>query len=518
MAHRTTSSNVILLISSMDKDTLPALTLDVALSLISELREQLARYEQQLNGAVFMPAEQVGLIENCQSALKIRKVEVVLSKPSDIATRLRSAWFGRFYINYLKQYALVRQVVMWLWRNGYPVYVNHVAILFGNKKAKRWRQLIRLSEFAKKNGIPTCKLVDSAIIELTMPKVFPVSDQCYLESHDDRNRFPEILVATINNATIYGGTNLVLLDGQVVCHDLYDFERDSTSEELHGRILINPRSGRVRWLMQDETPESVAVVATFVDACAGNYAHWMTEVLPRIALFCAEELFHGVPIVVNDNLHRNIMESLFLVAGSEREIITLPINRALAVEKLYLTSVTGYVPFGQRTNKLAEHSHGLFSPRALELLRNLLIANPEEKVGEIWPENIFLRRNSGARKVTNAAEIEKLLVARGYVIVEPDKLTFRQQVQLFKNAKIVVSATGAALANAIFCKPGTQVAVLMSKHENMIYRYWSNMLAPIQVKVSYCLGNIIENQDLGIHGDFLVDVGQLDALLANFVK
>jgi capsular polysaccharide biosynthesis protein len=511
----------------MDKNTPSARALDVDLRVISELREELSRHEQlrgknmacllpELGASVFMPAVQAGVIEHFKICLKIRKVEAVPSKPSDIATRLRSAWFGRFYTNHLKQYALVHQVVMWLWRNGYPVYVNHVAILVGNKKAKRWRQLTRLSEFAKKNGIPTCKLVDAALVEIPVPKVFPVSDQCYLESPHDRNRFPEIIVATINSATIYGGTNLVLVDGEVVCHDLYDFNRDSTSEELHGRTLINPKSGRVRWLMQDETPESVAVAATFVDACAANYAHWMTEVLPRIALFCAEEQFHGVAIVVNDGLHKNIMESLFLVAGAEREIITLPIGRALAFNVLYLTSVTGYVPFGQRTNKLAEHSHGLFSPHALELLRDTLIAIPEEGIGDIWPEKIFLRRNSGTRKVINAAEVERMLVTEGYVIVETDKLTFMQQIQIFKNARMIISATGAALANAVFCKPGTQVAVLMSKHENMIYRYWSNMLAPIQVKVSYVLGNIVENRDLGIHGDFLVEAGLLNDLLVSF--
>lgn len=513
----------------MNKNYPPVLTLDEALSIISELREVVARHEQQLAkimaclapevaASVFMPAEQVGLIENFQSSLKIRKVEAVLSKSSDLVTKLRSAWFGQFYINHLKQYALVRRVVMWLWRNGYPIYVNHFAILLSNKNKKRWLPLTKQSVFAKKSGIPTSILVDSDLVETPEPNVYPFGDKIYLESPNDRYKFPEIVVATINNAITHGGTNLVLVDGEVVCHDLYDFERDNTSEELHGRIMINPASKRVRWLMHDETPESVAVAATFVDACAANYAHWMTEVLPRIALFCAEEQFHGVPIVVNDGLHKNIMESLFLVAGAGREIITLPIGRALFVDKLYLTSVTGYVPFGQRTNKPADHSHGLFSPYALELLRDLMVAIPEEGGGEIWPEKIFLRRNSGARKVTNSAEVEKLLVAQGYVIVATDKLTFMQQIRLFKNAKMIISATGAALANAVFCKPGTQVAVLMSKHENMIYRYWSNMLTPLQVKVSYVLGNIVENRDLGIHGDFLVDVGHLNDLLVDFGK
>ena len=135
---------------------------------------------------------------------------------------------------------------------------------------------------------------------------------------------------------------------------------------------------------------------------------------------------------------------------------------------------------------------------------------------EVWPEKIFLRRNSGTRKVTNAADLEKMLVARGYVLVEPEKLTFLQQVQLFKNAKEIVAPTGAAISNAIFCAPEAQVAILMGKHQNMIYKYWLNMLAPLRVKVFYVLGNIVESRDLGIHSDFFVNPADLVELLEAF--
>jgi hypothetical protein len=45
----------------------------------------------------------------------------------------------------------------------------------------------------------------------------------------------------------------------------------------------------------------------------------------------------------------------------------------------------------------------------------------------------------------------------------------------------------------------------MAKHKNMIYRYWCNLLTPIQVHVSYVLGNIRDYRGMGIHGNFLID-------------
>jgi hypothetical protein len=231
----------------------------------------------------------------------------------------------------------------------------------------------------------------------------------------------------------------------------------------------------------------------------------MTEVLPRIALFCADERFRGVPIVIDDGLHRNIMESLLLVTGADREIIALPSGKALAVDQLHVTSAAGYVPFGRRTSRLPDHSHGVFSPGALEKLRDQLSALGQETKDEAWPQKIYLRRASSTREIINAAEVEKLLVARGYVIVEPEKLTFLQQLQVFRNARAIVAPTGGSLCNAISCKRGTHVVVLMAKHKKMIYRYWCNLLTPIQVHVSYVLGNIKDYRGMGIHGNFLIN-------------
>ena len=58
----------------------------------------------------------------------------------------------------------------------------------------------------------------------------------------------------------------------------------------------------------------------------------------------------------------------------------------------------------------------------------------------------------------------------------------------------------------------------MSKHKDMIYGYWSNLLSPFGIRVSYVLGSIIENHDRGIHGDFAVDADCINDLLEGFEK
>lgn len=448
------------------------------------------------------------MVDATQTSPRIRKISPP-HEHRDSYSRLRNSWPGQLYINYLKQYAIVRGGVHWAWRNLFPIYTRLMLYMAAKYP------LTKLSVFISQNNLASYKLEDSSLVSAPSSLVFPTSDYGYLVAPHDQFTFPEIVLTTINSAVVYGESNLVMADGKTICHDLYDFARDYTSEELHGRALVNPKTRSIKWRFHDDAPESIPAAASFVDACAPNYAHWLTEVLPRIALFCSDARFKDIPIVVNDGLHNNLMASLLLVAGTEREIITLPIGRAMNIAKLYLVSPTGYVPFDRRTDKLSGHSHGIFSPRALERLRDTLITFDQEMTKNLWPEKIFLRRNSGARNIDNATELEKIMVDHGYTLIDPGSLSFPEQIQLFKNAKEIVAPTGAALANAIFCTKGTHIVVLMAKHEKMIYRYWVNMLSPLQLRVSYVLGNIGGQKGLGIHGNYSVDPTHLLNALAS---
>ncbi len=374
-------------------------------------------------------------------------------------------------------------------------------------------KLTPLNKYIKKNILQTYQLMDGVIIKAFCPPTFPRVDQKYLLPSKQKYYFPEICVTQLKKATIYGGTNFVLSsEKNIIYHDLYDLKKDYTSEELHKRISIDTNGKYARWLFYDNEPKYFSKAAIFLDACAINYAHWLTEVLPRIALFCSDYRFMAIPIVINDGLHENIIESLFRVVDVEREIITCPLNRAIIVEELYITSPTGYVPFQRRTTTRLEHSHGEFSSKALEFMRNKINIQFTNDVTQTYPDKIFLRRNSSSRNIDNVFELEMFLVSQGYVIIETEKLSFTHQIQLFKNANIIIAPTGAALANAIFCKPGTQVMVLMAKHKNMIYRYWCNILCPIKIAVTYILCDMVSNENLDspdIHGNYIVNIKEV---------
>ncbi len=447
-----------------------------------------------------------------QVALKYMQVKSARPEEYNGIIRLQSTWLGKFYRRYLKRYTYIRLIAHWLWRNGYPLYLNYFALILCPKKEDRWRRIIKLSHLAKKRRLAIKTVSCEAVVETPMPETPSGEDLSYLISPHDRYVFPEIYIATLKSVLVYGGTNLVMAGNDVICHDLNDFERDYTSEELHGRILIDSKHSRIRWLMHDKFPGFLPVAASFVDACAPNYAHWMTEVLPRVAMFCSQAEYKHVPLIVNDGLHSNILESLNAFAGSDREIYLLPIGQAIAVEKLYMTSVAGYVPFEPRTVEIKGHSQGMFSSTAFEKIRNNEFVSSSSAPSD-WPKKIYIRRPTGGRCVTNGVEIEQMLVSVGFTSVNPERLSFLEQVKLFSNAEVVVASSGSALANIIFCSSAAKIYILISKYPGTAYWYWQNIARASGKTITYVFGEISENDARGIHADFSVDRDKLISVI-----
>ena len=449
------------------------------------------------------------------SEISISETEKITptSQAMDKLTIIKNSLFGKFYISYLKPIPLVRNLMFWLWRTGYPFYLNHISLFFQNKQTHKLRSLVTINHFISQMNISTIHLLNAETILTPIPEHFSNSKKDVLVSPHDQYTFPDILLTTIKNGMVYGGTNLTLLEEEVICHDLYNFETDYTSEELHHRTLINPRKNQIRWLLHDSSPQKILTAAAFTDACAPNYAHWLTEVLPKIALFCSRSEFKSIPIIINDDLHENIMESLSYIV-QDREVIKLPIGYGIMVEELLLISATGYVPFDRRSEAIALKSHGQFSAQSFQILRQQVANIPVSLIKDSWPEKIYIRRNSGIRKVTNSQEVEKFLKSQEYVVVEPEKLSFSQQVQLFAHAKSIVASSGAALANLIFLPENAEIIVLIGEYPNTSYWYWQNMACASGNVIKYVFGKIL-SKSAGIHADFEINIDDLKSSLNN---
>ena len=381
--------------------------------------------------------------------------------------------------------------------------------LYRTRSLDPWMPIISQSQLCDADPSAVTPLLPAEEITPLQPHVFPSEAAKHFECGDTTHfTFPKVFALTLQDATVYGGTNLVRHQAKMVRHDLMNLSQDATSEELHGRMSVSTKRQAIRWLQNDLNPEKLDEAASFVDACALNYAHWITEVLPRIAVFCEYPEFANIPIIINNGLSNSQIESLALIVGPSREVIALSEKRAVQVRKLHVVSPTGYLPFGQRKTHSPLYTHGIFSSQSVGIMRQKILAALSSPSQDM-PSKVYLPRPINRRGIVNSAEVERCLVENGYIAVYPERLSFMDQVLLFAQAESIIGATGAAFANLVFTNPSTKICVMTGCHPHAPYGYWQNIATTIGNRIRYLIGSDIP----AVHSNFSVDIALLKAAL-----
>ncbi len=415
-------------------------------------------------------------------------------------------FFTSLYKKYVKPYGWLRTFILYIFKFIYPIFLSFLALL-KNHSNLRWRKLLTLSKYVEEQKCEKFPIHSREKITFgSALDVYPKSKSYLIESFSEKESFfPEIYITNISEAIVIGGTSLISAGNYVVSHDFLDLNEELTSEEIHRFIVINKNYSKVRLTSTENISDLILpVAATFLDACSSNYAHWMSEILPKILIFSQDERFKDVPIVVDANLHTNLVDSLLMVVGKTRQIYMLERKVSLKVCKLYVVSSVGYVPFGNRLNTNNNKFHGVFSKFSLLKLKGTLNSFVDCSFKHNFPNKIYLNR-FGLRTLSNFEMIGKIVCEKKFVRVDVDKLSLLQQLHLFSNAHEIVAPTGASLANLIFCKPGTVVYVLIAEHQDMIYRYWFNMLSHLGIRVKLVIGKQERSSLDSIHSDYKIE-------------
>lgn len=114
--------------------------------------------------------------------------------------------------------------------------------------------------------------------------------------------------------------------------------------------------------------------------------------------------------------------------------------------------------------RLGEAVFTLGAPGAsLQAVRERVLLNEGLAHRADTPRRLYVsRRGAVRRQLLNEIELEAALTARGFAIVDPDRLSVREQIALFHGAEMIVSQSGAALTNVLFCRSGARVVEIQT--------------------------------------------------------
>jgi hypothetical protein len=318
---------------------------------------------------------------------------------------------------------------------------------------------------------------------------------------------PRPYVSVIEDALIFGGETIVVAEGNLILNDeLVDFPGPE----------FGNKSPRVRRL---EAPEGTAhltenaaprlhVREGVLLSCGhdANYFHWLVECLPKLLWINSLPEFQEAPLLIPAGLHKNLMAALERVNVNHRDVVYLEPGTACRVERLIYPSALSRV-VDRYEGAPVFNVDIVLSHRWLARLAQRLTSSVHRQ-GRPW-RKIYLSRRKGYRLLANWEEMELKLLEQGFEIVELEGASLDFQIELFSQAAVIVSPTGAALTNLLFCRPGTKVIIFMSNHEVTNLYFWSNLGAVRHLDVTTIIGDrtFKVTNYYSVHDDYVVDPG-----------
>lgn len=334
----------------------------------------------------------------------------------------------------------------------------------------------------------------------------------------DMHITPEVYYTKFTNVTVIGGSNFIIKNNTCLAHDQYRLDTDTTSEELHDLFRINRKEKKVS-VKRPRAAFSLNKAAVFTDACSPNYAHWMTEVLPRIILFLEFNKDTDISLVLDSNLHVNMYNTLFSCINKPLNIFLVDKNIHLHIKELHYVSTASYVPFGflkpfisieDKTGLEGRHNRkALIKSKDILLKNNTYNLKRQKIVQASSYSRLYIKRLSDNKMAINRLDLDKLMVKYNFSEFDTTKASFSDQVVVFSNADIVLGNTSAALVNMMFMKPGSKLYILMANSEYVSYYYWQNLADIFNIDINFILGSVYGELDSS-HPNFTISIVDLE--------
>lgn len=246
--------------------------------------------------------------------------------------------------------------------------------------------------------------------------------ETFIHSHE---KFPAVGLYAAGNAYVspYG---VVFQNGRVCRDSVYGmFSPAKQWPSFIKKIVL----GKTRRL---EEPHIVAHHAYYE-----NYYHWLCEILPR--LYVTLKAFPGKKpaLLMHSKQPRFVREYLGLFEGLR--VTGLEDDELARAPEVHFTSPVA--------RPLAYHE---------ALMRELsawLCERLEDPAQTLAPEKIFITRKNARYRIThNEAQIQAWLEGKGFTALAPENYSVREQMNLFKNARIIIGSHGAGFSNLIFAR------------------------------------------------------------------
>tara|TARA_Y100000588_G_C14274442_1_gene933784 strand:+ start:4111 stop:5280 length:1170 start_codon:yes stop_codon:yes gene_type:complete len=206
------------------------------------------------------------------------------------------------------------------------------------------------------------------------------------------------------------------------------------------------------------------------------YGHWIGDILAKFALLEMKNIQYDWLYVPQTTSF--MKETLSLLDVDPAKIINPYDDVYIQADELIVpSSPAKFIPL--QANYAQEHFKVLYFPKwhITWLQQTFLPLLRKHNHVDNFCEKVFIsRQDASNRKILNEDEIFHYFEQKGFIHYNLSEMSFMQQINLFHQAKYIVSPHGSGLTNIIFCNPKTCVLEIFQNQFDATFWYLSEML------------------------------------------
>lgn len=191
-----------------------------------------------------------------------------------------------------------------------------------------------------------------------------------------------------------------------------------------------------------------------------NYYHCLIEVLPQLLLIKKlPDDFKSFPVLISAQLLKiPSLKSALQCINITNQVIELKSNQQYKIEDLIVFSSPNLMLTHLKETDYSPVESSYFNRELLHSYRRTIISYLKNsmKLTTTTPKYIFLARK-GVIRTYNQDEVVQLLQSFNFSVIYLEELSLVEQVSYMQGADIIISPSGAGLANLIFTQENTQV-------------------------------------------------------------
>lgn len=342
---------------------------------------------------------------------------------------------------------------------------------------------------------------------LALPSTLDGGAAC--RTAEQSSLFPPIKTFVLEMAVVDKESATPATQAIAILDSHFDVAHHHSPEWHHGLYRRGAAEGAVERtiVVEDFKRPHLPSAIVLTSAYWVNWAHFLTEILPKALIADTRAQWRGWPMVISSPALPNAHELLRLLVAPGREIIKA--GGRMRVDRAGYVSSVGFCPVEYAYDWKTElpeirPTDTVFSPYALDLVRTAawrLVSPPESGAHRL----LYLRRTSSGRRFINQDEVEEAFRLRGFEIVVPESLSVRQQIALFSEAKVIAGPTGAAIANLVFAPRGCRLLIFAAFNRHWPFHYWPNMARAAGHSAQYLFGRVARQTYHPAHPDLYFD-------------